>query len=56
MIKKAMRLQPLLPSWYLMELSMSYYCIDRYEEAKDSAEQFLRLAESRGDQIAWPPI
>jgi len=53
MIKKAMRLQPLLPSWYLMELSMSYYCIDRYEEAKDSAEQFLRLAESRGDQIAW---
>jgi len=53
MIKKAMRLQPLLPSWYLMELSMSYYCIGRYEEAKDSAEQFLRLAESRGDQIAW---
>jgi len=53
MIKKAMRLQPLLPSWYLMELSMSYYCIGRYEEAKDSAEQFRGLAESRGDQIAW---
>jgi adenylate cyclase len=53
MIKKAMRLQPLLTSWYLMELSMSYYCIGRYEEAKDSAEQFRRLAESRGDQIAW---
>ena len=53
MIKKAMRLQPLLTSWYLMELSMSYYCIGRYEEAKDSAEHFRRLAESREDQIAW---
>ena len=53
MIKKAMRLQPLFPSWYLMELSMSYYCIGSYEEAKDSAEQFRHLAESRGDQIAW---
>jgi adenylate cyclase len=52
-IKKAMLLQPYMPSWYLMELSMSYYCIGRYEEAKDSAEQFRRLAESRGDQIAW---
>jgi adenylate cyclase len=53
MIRKAMRLQPFLPSWYLMELSMSYYCIGRYEEAKDSAEQFRRLVENRGDQIAW---
>jgi adenylate cyclase len=53
MIKKAMRLQPFLPSWYLMELSMSCYCIGNYEEAKDSAEEFRRLAESRGDQIAW---
>jgi adenylate cyclase len=53
MIKKAMRLQPLLPSWYLMELSMSCYCIGRYEEAKNAAEQFRHLAESRGDQIAW---
>jgi adenylate cyclase len=53
MIKKAMRLQPLLTSWYLMELSMSYYCIGRYEEAKDSAEHFRRLAESRGEQIVW---
>jgi adenylate cyclase len=53
MIKKAIRLQPLLTSWYLMELGMSYYCIGRYEEAKDSAEQFLRLAQSRGEEIVW---
>ena len=53
MIKKAIRLQPLLTSWYLMELGMSYYCIGRYEEAKDSAEQFRRLAQSRGEEIVW---
>jgi adenylate cyclase len=51
--KKAMRLQPYLPSWYLMELGMSYYCIGRYEEAKDAAEQFRRLAQSRGEEILW---
>ena len=32
---------------------MSYYCIGRYEEAKDSAEQYRCLAESRGEQIVW---
>lgn len=53
MIKKAIRLQPLLTSWHLMELGISYYCIGRYEEAKDSAEQFLRLAQSRGEEIVW---
>jgi tetratricopeptide (TPR) repeat protein len=53
MIKKAMRLQPYLASWYLMELGMSYYCIGRYEEARDIAEQFLGLAKNRGDEIVW---
>ena len=53
LVKKAMRLQPFLPSWYLMELGMSYYCMDRYEEAKDTAEQFQCLAQSRGEGIEW---
>ena len=53
MIKKAMRLQPYLSSWYLMELGMSYYCLGRYEEAGDIAEQLRRLAQSRGEEIIW---
>ena len=53
LVKKAMRLQPYLPCWYLMELGMSYYCIGRYEEAKDTAEQLRRLAQSRGEGIVW---
>jgi adenylate cyclase len=53
LVKKAMRLQPYLPSWYLMELGMSYYCIGRYEEAKDAAEQFRHLAQSRDEEILW---
>ena len=48
-----MRLQPLLASWYYMELGMSYYCIGKYEKAKECAEHFRRLAESRGEQIEW---
>jgi tetratricopeptide (TPR) repeat protein len=53
MIKKAMRLQPYLSGWYLMELGMSYYCLGRYEEASDVAEQLRRLAQSRGEEIIW---
>ncbi|MGD9076130.1 MAG: adenylate/guanylate cyclase domain-containing protein [Desulfobacteraceae bacterium] len=53
MIKKAMRLQPYLSGWYLMELGMSYYCLGRYEEASDVAEQLRLLAQSRGEEIIW---
>jgi adenylate cyclase len=53
MIKKAMRLQPYLSSWYLMELGMSYYCLGRYEEASDLAEQLRLLTQSRGEEIIW---
>ena len=53
MVNKAMRLQPYLASWYLTELSMSYYCIGRYEEACDFAEQLCRLTQSRGEEILW---
>jgi len=53
LVKKAMRLQPYVSTWYLMELGMGYYCMGRYEEAKDTAEQFHRLAQSRGEGIVW---
>jgi adenylate cyclase len=53
MIKKAMRLQPYVPGWYLMELGMNDYCLGRYQEASESAEQFLRLAQSRGKEMLW---
>jgi len=53
MVQKAIRLQPYLPSWYLMELGMSYYCTGRYEEAKETAEQLRDLAKSRGEGILW---
>jgi len=53
MIKKAMHLQPYLSSWYLMELGMSYYCLGRYEDASEIAEQLRLLTQSRGDKIIW---
>jgi tetratricopeptide (TPR) repeat protein len=36
-----------------MELGMSYYCLGKYEEAKDTAEQLRDLAQSRGEGILW---
>jgi adenylate cyclase len=53
MIKKAMRLQPYVPGWYLMELGMNYYCLGRYREASEIAEQFRRLAQSREEGMLW---
>ena len=53
MAKKAMRFQPYFSSWHLMELVMSYYCIGRYVEACDLAEQFRRLTQSRGEGFLW---
>jgi len=48
MIKKAMRLQPTYPYWYLMELSMCYYWTGRYEMAISVARKSRKLAESGG--------
>lgn len=49
MVKKALRLEPHYPSFYLSELSMCQYYTGRYAEAVDSALDFLRMAEDRGD-------
>jgi adenylate cyclase len=49
MIERALRLEPYYPSFYLSELGMCYYYLDRYEESIAKAKDFLSLAESRGD-------
>jgi len=49
MIERALRLEPYYPSFYLSELGMCYYYLDRYEESIVKAKDFLSLAESRGD-------
>jgi adenylate cyclase len=55
MIRKAMRLQPNYPTWYLTELAMCNYYLDRHEEAIESAEKYLKLSRSRGeDAFIWP--
>ena len=47
MIRKAIRLQPLHPAWFLGELCMCLYYLDRYTEALETAEEFRALAISR---------
>ena len=49
MVKKALRLEPYYPSFYLSELAMCQYYTGRYTEAVESANDFLRMAEDRGD-------
>ena len=49
MIEKALRLEPYYPSFYLSELAMCYYYLDRFEESITRAKEFLNIAESRGD-------
>jgi len=50
-----MRLQPYVSSLYVIKLGMNYYCISRYEEAKDTAEKFRRMSQSQspGKGIVW---
>ena len=54
-IQKALRLQPIYPSWYLGEIAMSYYYVGRHEEAIEIAEQFHGLCINRGESslIYW---
>ena len=55
MIKKALRLQPHYPPWYITELSMCYYYVGRYEKAIELAEKYRNLTQSRGeDEFLWP--
>ena len=49
MVKRALRLEPHYPSFYLSELAMCQYYTGKYAEAVESAMDFLRMAEDRGD-------
>ena len=57
MIKKALRFQPYLSVthiWFLMEISMCYYCLGRYEEAISYAKQYRALTEKLGlKEMIW---
>jgi adenylate cyclase len=55
MIRKALRLQPNYPPFYLVELAMSNYYLGVHEEAIELAEKYLKLSQSRGeDAFIWP--
>jgi adenylate cyclase len=49
-IKKAMRLSPYYPAWYLMFLADSYFMVGRYDESIAANKQLLERAR-RGE---WP--
>jgi adenylate cyclase len=49
MVNRALRLEPHYPSFYLSELAMCQYYTGRHAEAVESAMDFLRMAEDRGD-------
>jgi tetratricopeptide (TPR) repeat protein len=54
MIRKAMRLQPDCPTYYLTELAMCYYYVGRHKEAIELAEKYRKLTQSRGeDEFLW---
>jgi adenylate cyclase len=49
LMKKAMRLSPYHPDWYLGLLAMAYIMIQRYEEGLQIAEQQLEIVKKRGE-------
>ncbi len=49
MIRKAIRLQPFYPAWFLAELSMCYYYLDQFGDALVTAEKFKDLSLSRNE-------
>jgi len=50
MIQRSLRLEPYYPSFYLTELAMCYYYLDKYEESIATTREFINLAKSRGDE------
>lgn len=48
MTKKAIRLHPYYPDWYLYNLEYSYYYLGQHEKAIAVAKKHLKLIESRG--------
>jgi adenylate cyclase len=57
MIKKALRLQPnlsVIHIWFLMEISMCHYCLDRHEEAVSFAKHYRTETEKLGlNEMIW---
>jgi adenylate cyclase len=49
MVQKALRLEPRYPSFYLSELGMCHYYTGKYFESVEIANEFLSMAEDRGD-------
>jgi TolB-like protein/class 3 adenylate cyclase/Tfp pilus assembly protein PilF len=45
--ENALRLQPYYPYWYLLGLCMSYYYVERYEDAVAAAKQYLENAQKK---------
>jgi tetratricopeptide (TPR) repeat protein len=43
MYKKALRLNPFPPSWYYYQLSGSYNCMGKYEEAIEAGKKAVHL-------------
>ena len=52
LVKKAMRLNPHYPAWYLDVLTVSYLMEERYEEAIETGKRFLERAQ-KGE---YPPL
>ena len=49
MVRKALRLQPFYPAWFLAELALCYYYLDKFREALETAKQFKDLSISRNE-------
>ncbi len=49
MVRKAIRLQPFYPAWFLAELALCYYYLDKFREALEIAEKFKDLSNSRNE-------
>jgi adenylate cyclase len=49
MVRKAIRLQPFYPAWFLSELALCYYYLNKFEESLETAEQYRDLAISRNE-------
>ena len=49
MVRKAIRLQPFYPAWFLSELALCYYYLNKFEESLETAEQYRDLVISRNE-------
>ena len=57
MTKKAIRLHPYYPDWYLYSLEYSYYYLGQHEKAIALAKKHIKLIENRGGtDTFWPHL